>query len=175
VRLFAVVLALGTALVFAAACSREEMVARLEVGNAAPAFEALDITGDTVSLASLRGAPVLLNLWATWCHPCRTETPYLQSLHEKFSPRGLQVVGVSVDSPGALSDVRGFVTEFGVTYLVLHDPGMLSMDLFSAIGLPATYLIDADGKLIWSHLGPVDAGDRGLEQTLADALANGGR
>jgi cytochrome c biogenesis protein CcmG/thiol:disulfide interchange protein DsbE len=163
-----------TALMLLAGCRPGDGEPRgLVIGEEAPAFEALAMAGDTVSLESLRGAPVLLNLWATWCHPCRTETPYLQSLHERFSPRGLQVVGVSVDSPGALADVREFMTEFGVGYEVLHDPGMSSMDLFYAVGLPATYLIGSDGTLIWSHLGPVDVVERELEQAVTDALAAG--
>jgi peroxiredoxin len=159
---------------FLAGCSAGQDEPRgLVIGEEAPEFAALDMTGDTVTLESLRGSPVLVNLWATWCHPCRTETPYLQSLHEQYSPQGLKVVGVSVDSPGAIDDVREFMTEFGVGYQVLHDPSMTSMDLFYAIGLPATYLIDSQGKLVWTYLGPVDVIKGKLEQALAEALGDG--
>jgi thiol-disulfide isomerase/thioredoxin len=58
-------------------------------GRPVPAFQAMSLEGDTVSLADLVGSPVLLNLWATWCVPCRRETPYLQGVHERFGPRGL--------------------------------------------------------------------------------------
>jgi len=73
---------------------------RPEVGVAAPAFGGVTLAGDSLRLADLEGGPILLNLWATWCPPCRTEIPFLQSLHEEFGSRGLQVVGVSVDGAG---------------------------------------------------------------------------
>jgi peroxiredoxin len=162
-------------LLAAVACGEaREAVPRPEAGRPAPAFQALDLAGDTVSLAGLRGSPVLLNLWATWCAPCRKETPYLQSLHERFSAQGLEVVGVSVDAFGARKDVEGFMTEFGVTYQILHDPAMRSMDVFWVAGLPATFVIGRDGTLLWAHLGPVETGNPGLEQALTDALAAAG-
>jgi cytochrome c-type biogenesis protein len=169
-RFAALALALG-----AAGCGEgREVLERPETGRPAPAFQALGLAGDTVSLESLRGSPVLLNLWATWCAPCRQETPYLQSLHEKFAERGLRVVGISVDAFGARRDVQDFMKEFGVTYQILHDPAMRSMDVFAVIGLPASFLIGRDGTLRWMHLGPVESGDAGLEQALAAALASAG-
>jgi cytochrome c-type biogenesis protein len=147
-------------------------LARPETGSASPALQALDLAGDTVSLESLRGSPVLLNLWATWCAPCREETPYLQSLHARLAARGLRVVGVSVDAFGARRDIEEFMSEFGVSYQILHDPSMRSMDIFAVVGLPATFVIGRDGTLLWKHLGPVEAGDDGLEQALEDALTS---
>jgi cytochrome c biogenesis protein CcmG, thiol:disulfide interchange protein DsbE len=147
------------------------MTPRAVAGAPAPSFEAVTLAGDTVSLESLQGAPVLLNLWATWCAPCRRETPFLQDVHERFAPRGLQVVGVSMDTRGALRDVERFIDEFGVTYRILHDPDGRSMDLFSAIGLPATYLIGADGIILWSRVGEVREGDRVFEEALDAAVA----
>jgi thiol-disulfide isomerase/thioredoxin len=130
----------------------------------------MSLEGDTVSLADLVGSPVLLKLWATWCVPCRRETPYLQGVHERFGPRGLKVVGVSVDTRGAREDVEDFLDEFGVTYRTLHDPEMRSMDIFAAIGLPATYLIGRDGTLLWRRVGPVEEGDREFENALDKAV-----
>lgn len=152
------------------ACGREPPPGVVAVGRSAPEFQALSLEGDTVSLASLRGGPVLLNLWATWCAPCRRETPFLQSVHERFHPRGLQVVGVSMDTRAALRDVQEFVDEFGVTYRVLHDPDGRSMDLFSVIGLPASYLIDHEGTVLWSRVGEVREDDRHFEEALEQAL-----
>lgn len=165
--------ALAAAASVAAACSGGEgsgAAARPDPGNPAPAFEAVSLQGDTVSLESLRGAPVLLNLWATWCPPCRAETPYLQSLHERFGPRGLQVVGVTVDSRAARKDVEAFVVEYGVTYRILHDPSMRSMDLFSVFGLPATYVIGADGTILLKRPAPVMEGDPELEGLLEEVV-----
>jgi peroxiredoxin len=113
---------------------------------------------------------VLLNLWATCCAPCRRETPFLQTVHERYGSRGLQVVGVTTDTRAAVDDVHAFLDEFGVTYQVLHDPEARSMDLFSAIGLPATYLIGSDGVILWAHLGEVREGDEAFTRALEGAL-----
>jgi peroxiredoxin len=158
-----------------AACGRESLPARVAAGSPAPSFAAVTLHGDTVSLESLQGAPVLLNLWATWCAPCRRETPFLQTVHEKYAPRGLQVVGVTTDTRAALPDVEDFLHEFGVTYLILHDPDARSMDLFSAIGLPATYLIGRDGIVLWARVGPVSEDDRDFEKALDEAVESASR
>jgi thiol-disulfide isomerase/thioredoxin len=87
--------ALGTFLVAGAsvlACGSPD---RPTIGAAAPGYGAATLEGDSVSLVDLRGQVVLLNLWATWCVPCRTETPHLQNLFETYRDRGLVVVGVS--------------------------------------------------------------------------------
>jgi peroxiredoxin len=152
-------------------CAGEPPPGRVAPGREAPPFQAATLAGETVSLESLRGAPVLLNLWATWCAPCRAETPYLQSLHERHAPAGLQIVGVSTDTRAAAPDVQAFIEEFGVTYRILHDPDARSMDVFSAIGLPATYLIGGDGTVLWLKLGPIEEGDRSFESALEGALA----
>jgi thiol-disulfide isomerase/thioredoxin len=85
---------------------------------------AVDLAGDTVSLQAYRGEGVLLNLWATWCPPCRAEMPYLQELADEYAPRGLRVVGVSVDDRGAHDQVLAFLEESGVRYEILLDPAM---------------------------------------------------
>ena len=143
---------------------------RPDPGNPAPEFAAATLAGDTLSLSQLEGSPVLLNMWATYCVPCRTETPYLQSLHERYGGAGLQIVGVSLDSRGAKEDVDFFVEEFGVTYQILHDPAMLSMDIFDLFGLPATYLIGKDGVIRWKRLGPVEEGDVAFEAALVELM-----
>jgi peroxiredoxin len=142
-----------------------------QVGDQAPAFEATSLDGErTVALTDYAGQTILVNLWATWCAPCRLETPYLQSVYEENKDRGLMVVGVSVDSPSALDSVNDFLEEMGVTYDILLDPGMVSTDVFAAMGLPASFLIDGDGVVRFTRLGPIAEGDpaflEALEQTL---------
>lgn len=126
--------------------------------------------GDSLALADLRGRPYVLNLWATWCPPCRAETPYLQSLYEDFSPRGLEMVGVTVDNRGALDQARDFLDEAGVTYIQLHDPAMRSMDLLSVLGLPATWVVDAEGVVRFARNGPVMEGDPAFEGAIEEAV-----
>jgi peroxiredoxin len=169
-RVVAAVILIAAVLGWATFTFRTSDLWRVEVGNPAPPFAAVTLAGDTVSLESLRGSPVLLNLWATWCAPCRRETPFLQTVHERFSGRGLQVVGVTTDSRAAVPDVQAFLEEFGVTYRILLDPDARSMDVFSAIGLPASYLIDRDGTVLWTRLGEVREGDPDFEEALARAI-----
>jgi peroxiredoxin len=140
------------------------------VGRAAPDLVGTTLAGDTVALSSFRGEPVLLNLWATWCAPCRRETPYLQTLHDRYGKQGLRVVGVTVDTRGAASAVRAFLDEFGVTYTILEDPDMVSMDRYAVIGLPATFVLDREGIIRHAVIGPVAEGDRKFEGALEKVL-----
>ena len=141
------------------------------VGDAAPHFEAVSFENDRiVSLADYAGEVVLVNLWATWCGPCRFETPYLQEIYEENQERGLNIVGISVDSEGSLDAVEYFLEENGVTYDILLDPDMVSTDVFAAIGLPATFLIDQEGVIRFKKLGPILEGDPDFLEALEHAL-----
>mgnify|MGYP006171612107 CR=1 FL=1 len=93
-----------------------------EVGSLAPEYSAVTMAGDSASIAQHQGEVVLLNVWATWCLPCREEIPALQRLHERFGEQGLRVVGVSVDAPGEQASVRDFAESFGVSYDIWLDP-----------------------------------------------------
>lgn len=140
------------------------------VGAPAPEYVAATLAGDSVSLASLRGNVVLLNLWATWCAPCRHEVPFLQSLHERHGKDGLAVVGVSLDARGARQAVEEFAREYGVTYRILVDPEMRAMDTYRVLGLPASFLIDRSGTLRWMRFGPLAADDVEFTQALEAML-----
>jgi cytochrome c-type biogenesis protein len=144
---------------------------RPTIGAAAPPYAAATLDGDSVSLEQLRGQVVLLNLWATWCVPCRTETPYLQSVFETYRDRGLRVVGVSQDVGEARRDIEEFVEEYGVTYSILHDPQMRGLDLYRVNGLPGSFLIDREGVLRWLQYGPIREGDSAFLRALEDVLS----
>ena len=145
---------LGIAL---AACADAPAAAgRIQPGDVVPAYAAVSLAGDSVSLASLRGRPLLLNVWATWCPPCREEMPALEALHTKYAPAGLQVVGVSIDGAGVADLVGEFVQEFGVTFAILHDPGNRISRTFHMNGVPETLLIDANGRLVRRWIGIFD-------------------
>ena len=135
-----------------------------------PDVRAETLEGAVVALTDLRGQVVLVNLWATWCAPCRFETPFLQSLFEGYRGRGLEVVGISVDDAGFEDVVREFTGEHGVTYTILYDPEMRSMDAFHAVGLPATFLIGRDGTIRFVRIGPVSEEDREFFDALEAAL-----
>jgi len=156
------------------ACTGGEPPARVEVGLEAPSYAARNLSGDSVSLALLRGKPVLLNVWATWCLPCKEEIPYLESLHAKHAGQGLQIVGVSVDARGEESKINEFAKDFRMTYPIWRDPDERVNSRFLAIGVPSTYLIDRDGILLWKHLGTLRATTPGFAAALATALKEKG-
>jgi len=166
-------LARGVALLGAVAlgaCAVAELPRGPRVGEAAIPYAATTLAGDTVSLESLKGQVVLLNLWATWCAPCRAETPYLQSIFEEHRDEGFEVVGISQDVGDTADQVVMFMEEFGVTYTILHDPQMRGIDLYQVLGLPATFLIDREGTLRWMRLGPIPEGDPDFLAALDDVL-----
>lgn len=148
-------------------------VGRPEIGRPAPDYQALTLDGDSVSLARSRGRVTLLNVWATWCHPCREEIPVLQALHERYGARGFELIGVSVDGRGEEATIREFARDFGMTYDLWHDPEERVQSTFLAVGVPATFLIDRDGVLRWRHVGPIRATDTTLVREIESAL--GGR
>lgn len=144
----------------------------LRAGDPAPDFAAASLKGGRpVSLEDYRGRTLLVNLWATWCHPCKLETPYLQSLYEEHRDRGLRILGVSVDTTQDLDMVVDFVEEMGVEYDIALDPAATSRDVFFARGLPTSVVIDRTGIVAFTWIGPVTEGDPTFLGGLEDALA----
>lgn len=170
------------ALLIAAACSTPEAKpsadapaqassAKAEVGQPAPAYAAVSLAGDSVSLAQYPGKVVLLNVWATWCGPCRKEIPELRAIDARYRPEGLNIIGVTVDAEGMESQIADFVKEFRMDYILWHDPAERVSALFAIAGLPATFLIDRAGILRWKTTGPVVPGDTALDAAIRAALA----
>ena len=155
----------------ASACTPSENAGPPRVDESARDYAATTLEGDTVSLGSLRGRVVLLNLWATWCGPCRMETPYLQSVFEEYRDDGFEIVGISMDTGDASDDVAMFVDEYDVTYTILHDPTMRGMELYQVLGLPATFLIDREGVLRWMRYGPIPEDDPDFLRALSDVMS----
>src|SRR5688500_9140424 len=154
-------------------CSSAEraMPARVDIGLPAPAYVSQTLEGDSISLASLRDKVVLLNVWATWCHPCRTEIPELRAIQARYKDRGLELVGVSVDAEGNDEGIREFMKEFDMQYPVWRDPGERVSTQFLVIGVPATFLIDRKGILRWRKTGPIMPKDTSLTSAIERALA----
>jgi len=165
VRFVVIVLA-----VLAGACGDKGPAIPGSTGNPAPAYGATTLKGDSVDLASMKGQVVLLNVWATWCIPCRREIPELQALHQELEGRGLKVWGVSVDGGEADADVTGFINDFKMTYTVLRDPAERVLSVFRIQGVPASYLIDRDGVVRWRTIGPFKADDPQLQEALRVTL-----
>ena len=110
--------------------------------------------GAPVSLSSYRGKVAVVNFWASWCGPCRDETPRLERWHRKLSRDGATVVGVDVLD--VTSDAQGFVKEFHVTYPQLRDADGSKLKLFDVRGYPETVVLDRRGRIAATSRGPVD-------------------
>jgi peroxiredoxin len=143
---------------------------RVEVGLPAPAYAAVSLAGDSVSLEQMKGTVVLLNVWATWCHPCRTEIPELRAIHSRYESRGLQLVGVSVDNDGTEDVIRTFMNDFQMTFPVWRDPDERISAQFKAVGVPSTFLIDRKGILRWRQTGLIEPNDTTLTAAIERAL-----
>ena len=140
----------------------------------APAVAVETLDGRPASLTDLRGQPVLVNFWATWCQPCRMELPELTALDGRYRARGLQVVGVSVDRERSPAQIRAFLARGKPTHhqwLDRHE----SLAGAMAVGvLPATFLIDARGTVVWRATGAITATDAALVARIESLLPRGG-
>ena len=143
-----VVLLLGGGLLAATRILGDELFP-ITVGSKAPDFKATTVDGVPVTktIADYQGDVVLLNVWATWCLPCRTEMPSIQALHDRFAARGLKVIAVSVDNPGTQDEIRKFRDQYGLTFEILHDAsGKIKRD-YQTTGVPETFVIGRDGVI----------------------------
>lgn len=122
----------------------------------APRWKLPRMTGGSAQLADFKGKVLLLNFWATWCAPCRTEMPWFSEFQEKYKADGLEVVGISVDEKG-WSVVKPFVADksHGVNYTILLDTMDLTV-MYKLATMPKTVLIDRDGKVAAIHNGLVE-------------------
>jgi cytochrome c biogenesis protein CcmG, thiol:disulfide interchange protein DsbE len=161
-------LALATlALLLAAACDGAPSAA---VGHRVPAYAAAALGGENLSLADLRGEVVLLNVWATWCFPCRREMPSFEALHRELGGEGLRVVAVSIDKPAARQEIEDFLEEHDITFTILHDPEMQVSRTFNTIGVPETFLIDRNGVLVKHWIGRIDGHSDLVRAPIREAL-----
>ena len=128
-------------------------LAPVEPGAKAPPFHAIDLaTGDSVSLDTYRGSVVLLNIWATWCEPCRVEMPSMQRLHEALGGQGLRIVAVSIDEAEP-EVVRAFQREFRLTFTILQDRSRAIERIYQTTGVPETFVIDREGRIVKRQIG----------------------
>jgi len=147
----------------------------------APAFALDNLKGGKVSLASYRGKAVLVNFWATWCGPCRVETPWLVELRNKYAAQGFEVLGVDTegddlqknDKAGWAKDetaVNKFVADMKVTYPVLLDGDSISRDYGGLDDLPTSFFVDRNGKVVAAQVGLTSESE--IEGKIRKALSN---
>jgi len=124
-------------------------------GEPAPEIELPPLEGGPErSLDDWRGQVVVLNYWASWCEPCREESPLLERWHQKISQRNATVLGIDVLD--VTSDAQDFIEEFGLTYPQLRDKDGSTQDDFGIVAYPETFVIDREGRIAASRRGPVD-------------------
>jgi cytochrome c biogenesis protein CcmG/thiol:disulfide interchange protein DsbE len=128
----------------------------VEVGSTAPAFSATDLkTGKPATLADFKGEVVLLNVWATWCEPCKIEMPSMEQLEKEMGPQGLKIVAVSIDE-GTGDAVRQFARDYGLTFRILHDPAGHIQRIYQTTGVPESFVINRQGKIVKKVIGAAD-------------------
>jgi cytochrome c biogenesis protein CcmG/thiol:disulfide interchange protein DsbE len=154
----------------AATATAEELAgADTSVGQMMPPYTSKLLGGGQFDLAAEKGNVVFLNLWATWCGPCRIEIPELERLHKEHAADRFKVVGVSIDEAGE-QEVQDFVKAQQMTYPVALDPEGKLANLFQTTVLPTSVLIDRHGRIVWKKYGQVSLNDNDLKEALEKAL-----
>ena len=126
------------------------------VGSRAPEFRAVNLrSGRPASLAYYRGKVVLLNVWATWCQPCRIEMPSMERLHRRLAGNDFAVVAVSVDEADSAA-VLQFTRELGLSFDILHDRAGGIQRLYQTTGVPESFVIERDGIIVKKVIGPAE-------------------
>lgn len=142
----------------------------IEVGKRAPDFRVVDLaTGDSVSLHQrYAGKVTLVNVWATWCVPCKVEMPSMEKLYTERAPRGFAIAAVSIDE-GSPEDVQAFAHDLGLSFDILHDRSNRVSRLYQTTGVPESFLLDRSGVLVKRVIGAHDW-DSPANRALVDRL-----
>jgi thiol-disulfide isomerase/thioredoxin len=122
-------------------------------GERAPTIYLETLEGSSASLLDYAGRVVVLNLWGTWCAPCRYEIPELAELHSAYEDRGAIVIGLAIDS-GEPAQIRAFAERYGVNYPIWTSTGAIAVSEFGAVGYPFTLVVDQQGRTRKRYIGP---------------------
>ncbi len=150
------------------------------VGKAAPAFTLTNLKGEKVSLASYKGKAVQLNFWATWCAPCKIETPWLVDLEKQYGPQGFEILGVSFDDldkedKGLLArekaDIAKSVQQLHIPYPVLLDGDSIAKPYGDNDVYPTSYFVDRNGTVVAASFGLTSKSE--LETNIKKAIGEG--
>ena len=143
----------------------------VEINREAPDFRVVDLaTRDTVSLEDYRGSVTLVNIWATWCLPCRDEMPSMQSLYDSLGTKGFRIAAISI-AEGSSEDVVAFAQKLGLTFDILHDRSGTIERLYQTTGVPESFLLDRRGILVKRVIGAHDWSSRANRSTVERLLA----
>jgi peroxiredoxin len=144
--------------------------APVSAGEIAADFKLQSLSGKPVTLSSLRGKVVFLNVWATWCGPCREEMPSMETLYETFKDRrDFVILAVSQDRRGRAA-VQPFVEKNHLHFDILLDPDNVVGDSYNVSGVPETFIIDRKGRIVAHHMGAFDWSQSDVRQALNELL-----
>ena len=132
-------------------------VSAIAAGSKAPNYRVMDLaTGDSVKLRDrYKGHVTLINIWATWCIPCKVEMPAMQRLYDSLAPRGFRIAAVSIDQDDP-EGVRSFARELGLTFDILHDRTGAIQQAYLTTGVPESFLLDTTGTIMKRVIGAHD-------------------
>jgi peroxiredoxin len=144
-----IVLAIVAGIAYGATQYLRKELFPVQLGSKAPDFKALTL--DSIPrekrLADYRGKVLMINVWATWCLPCRVEMPSIEALNKDYASKGLKIVAVSIDDPGTDATIRAFVKQYGLTFEVLHDAEARISEAYDITGYPETFIVGKDGVI----------------------------
>lgn len=161
----------GLALGAAALVKFGPRIEGVEVGKKVPDYRAVRLgTRDSVSIhEAAAGQVTLVNIWATYCIPCRAEMPAMEKLYKEMGPRGFRIVAISIDE-GSPKDVQDFVNELGITFEILHDQTGDIQRVFQTTGVPESFLLDKHGVIVKKVIGEHTWSSPSNQRIIADLL-----
>ncbi|MEI6848144.1 MAG: TlpA disulfide reductase family protein [Chlorobiaceae bacterium] len=139
----------------------------LEAGSHAPDFELPGIQGP-VKLSKTAGSVVYVDFWASWCGPCKQSFSWMNSMQDKYRAQGLKIIGVNLD--GKSDDAKKFLAQIPAKFTIAFDPNGLTPKTYGVKGMPTSFLIGKEGKIIFQHLGFKEADRESLEKQIKAAL-----
>lgn len=142
-----------------------------KVGDRFTGYEVPMLSGGSWAPGRGDAKATLVNVWATWCVPCREETPELVKLAKTYEAAGLEVVGISIDAPNHRAEIEEFIREYSVPYGMAHDEEQRIAGLFEVSIIPFSFLLDREGKVIWMHAGTLTAEDAPLLEAIRKTTA----
>lgn len=133
----------------------ETVATGIKPGNKAPDFELKTIDGETMRLSDLKGKVVFVNLWATWCPPCRAEMPEMVRYYNEHSSEKIEILAVNLTDSDSEKEVKQFADDYKLNFPVLLDPEGKVGDMYKTVSIPTTFIVDKKGVIREKHIGPM--------------------
>lgn len=140
----------------------------LDQGHLAPAFELGGNATETIKLANYSGKVIYVDFWASWCGPCKHSFPWMNDIQSKYGAKGLQIIGINLDAK--IEDAQRFLKTNPANFITAFDPAGITPKAYAIKGMPTSYLIGRDGKVLLQHAGFKESDKTELEKKIQEAL-----